>query len=190
MTRLPDADVLKDLIHYDSESGSLTWKCRDAKYFNPSERFGAQQLANMWNGKCAGKPAFSRLTANGYLAGCVFGQMNLAHRVVWKMVYGDEPESIDHINGDKANNSIANLRRATPLEQSRNQKVYSNNISGHSGVTFTARGKWKAQIHVRGRNVYLGCYTDKDEAISVRKKAERKFGFHRNHGRVNEQRTN
>jgi len=132
---------------------------------------------------------------HGSTAGCIEqgryclirldGLKHYAHRLAWFYTHGTWPESqIDHVNGDKLDNRIGNLRQATPLENSQNQPVSSRNTSGHIGVVWhKPSGKWIAQIKVRGRCHSLGYYYKKEDAVRVRQKAEIEFGFHENHGR-------
>lgn len=107
------------------------------------------------------------------------------HRVVWMIVHGHEPDQIDHINGDRSDNRICNLRNVGRRENSKNMRRYPNNKSGCSGVNLHAKSKrWIAQIRDDGRYVYLGSFVDLESAIQARKDAEAKYGYHQNHGSV------
>jgi hypothetical protein len=99
------------------------------------------------------------------------------------MVYGDEPQDIDHINGNRRDNRIANLRAVDRRENMRNARLRSNNTSGIVGVTFSRdRKKWVAQIN-DGKVRSLGRFDKFEDAVEARKAAERRAGFHPNHGR-------
>jgi len=76
---------------------------------------------------------------------------------------------VDHIDGNKLNNSLSNLRWATPVENQRNRGKQTNNTSGYKGVTFDkARGRWRAQINTGNNKVKnLGCYDTAEEAGAV-----------------------
>lgn len=89
-------------------------------------------------------------------------KMYLAHRVAWAIHYGEWPKSdIDHIDGDKKNNRINNLRTALPAENLRNKKKTKANKSGLKGVSWDAsRGRWRAVIAKNGRQKFLGYFDD------------------------------
>ena len=89
---------------------------------------------------------------------------------------------IDHINGDRYDNRIINLKEATTSENNRNRRITDRNTSGYVGVVKQG-DKWYAYIKVDGKKIHLGTYNTKDEAIQARKQAEKKYGFHENHGK-------
>jgi len=113
------------------------------------------------------------------------------HRTVWSAMYGSIPEGreIDHINGDRADNRLENLRLVTRQENMRNAKKSNANTSGCTGVTWNKRaGKWQAQTEVtqpcgKRRGKYLGVYPDWFDAVCARMSANNRYGFHVNHGR-------
>lgn len=109
------------------------------------------------------------------------GQQCRAHRVIWKLVTGDDPLTIDHVNGDKSDNRLVNLRSVPQSENNKNKPTFSNNKTGHTGITKTPYGKWKVQIG----NGYVGCYGTLEEAMDARADAEEELGYHQNHGRTN-----
>lgn len=82
------------------------------------------------------------------------------------MTTGDWPtDQIDHINGDKGDNRIANLREATNAENNRNTGAGQANTSGFKGVCWDkAKGKWRAQIEIDGRGAHLGYFTTPEAA--------------------------
>lgn len=127
-------------------------------------------------------PAGSRLGApcsNGYLMFRVMGQRYLAHRLAWLYVYGAWPDGdIDHINGNRADNRIANLREATKSQNMANTRTQANNRSGVRGVIFDkASGKWMAYMQQHGRFINLGRYDIKEDAATARQEAfSRAFG--------------
>lgn len=125
------------------------------------------------------------MSVSGYLETSIFRRRVLAHRIIWKMVYGTEPDTIDHLNGDKSDNCIKNLRSISQTLNSRNQALRKNNTSGVLGVRWEARlHKWHSRINVNRKTVHLGVYASFDEAVAARKAAEREHGFHPNHGRA------
>jgi hypothetical protein len=131
-----------------------------------------------------GREAF-RVVSNGYRQGCVLGEKYSAHRIVWKLMTGEEPDQIDHIDGDRLNNRFENLRNVSASENQRNKKLGRNNKSGISGIHFEKQTrKWDAVIYVNRKRIRLGRFANLSDAISARKMAESRYGFHVNHGRA------
>ena len=121
----------------------------------------------------------------GYIRICLNKKIHKAHRLAWLYIHGKFPNNqIDHINGITNDNRISNLRDVSSLENQRNRKNASNNTSGVIGVNWVrGRGKWHSQIQIEGKKIWLGNFTDKQDAIDARKDAEIKYNFHPNHGR-------
>ena len=178
-TDLPTPETLRKLLSYDPDTGLLTWKRR------PLEMFAGERAGKIWNTRLCGKPAFTSDTRNGYKQGMIFNKRYLAHRVVYATHHGAWPvNQIDHINGDKSDNRIANLRDVTNAENGRNTQIPSNNTSGHMGVAWDSRKcKWRSYIRAQGKNRHIGYFTDIEDAIAARAAAEVKYGYHPNHGR-------
>ena len=88
----------------------------------------------------------------------------------------DDKLCVDHIDRDKLNNHISNLRYATNSENSSNRTIGSNNTSGTTGVDFRKdKNKWRARIIKEGRQINLGFFETKEEAIEARSRAEEKY---------------
>jgi len=88
----------------------------------------------------------------------------------------DSKNCVDHIDRDKTNNHILNLRWATIIENGQNRSIGSNNKSGVIGVDFHKKNqKWRAQIKADGRRIYLGSFEDKNDAIVARENAEMRY---------------
>jgi len=120
----------------------------------------------------------------GYLRIMVNRKHYLAHRLAWLYVYGYMPTIIDHIDGNKTNNKLSNLREVSSLENQRNLTLAKNNTSGVTGVSFSkSRNKWEAKIQVNGKTIHLGRFIELEDAIIARKQGELKYGFHKNHGK-------
>jgi hypothetical protein len=181
---LPSPELLRKLIDYDPASGVMIWRARSPELFTDSIK-SAAHVAAYWNSRFAGTPALASIGRNGYLHGRIFGDAYLAHRVAWAIHYGEWPlGQIDHINHDRTNNRIANLRVVRNSENCKNTTLRASNTSGITGVTWDrANNRWRAQICVNGVMISLGRFTNKSDAIRVRKQAERRHGFHENHGR-------
>ncbi len=116
----------------------------------------------------------------GRPCGTLLGEVFLAHRIIWKMVYGENPDTIDHINGDPSDNRLSNLRNVTQAENNKNKAMFRKNKSGHPGVVQVDYGMWKVQIGTK----YIGCYADLETAIAARAEAEEAANYHENHGRA------
>lgn len=176
----PSPEILRQLLTYEPETGFLFWKHR------PAEFFKREQDWKSWNVKYANTRGFTALTIPGYHYGAIFGRMYFAHRVGFAIYNGHWPkQTIDHINGIITDNRIVNLRDVSRADNQRNQKLPNTNTSGVIGVSWNkTKNKWQAGIKVGGRNRYLGRFDDKEEAVAVRRQAEKDLGFHPNHGRV------
>lgn len=180
-----DVDILRQILKYEPETGKLFWLERPAELFADTGSGGATGAASRWNGRNAGKEALVQKARGGYLSGTIFWRPRFAHQVAWALHYGEWPMNpIDHINGDRADNRIANLRCVSYTDNARNQRIPKNNTSGVMGVRFyTPLGRWLATIGVGGRKIHLGYFDNKESAIAARKEAETRYGFHPNHGR-------
>ncbi len=176
--KLPSPRVLRRLLDYDPETGELRWKER------PVWMFKKHHEARSWNTRRRGRLASSKC-GNDYLRVTVLYRNFYAHRVVWALCNGKWPsQQIDHINGNRADNRIENLRDVECAQNQRNMGRSIRNKSGVTGVWWDgARSKWQATIWVRKKVVHLGRFKKKREAIAARKAAETKYNFHPNHGR-------
>lgn len=120
---------------------------------------------------------------HGYIRIYINGKIYLAHRIAWLYVYGVMPEQIDHINHNRADNRIKNLRNIAYAENSKNKTLSKNNKTGVSGIYFDKkRESFKVQIKSNGKNIFFGRYKDFEKAVSVRNSAYKELGFHPNHG--------
>ena len=157
-------DLLNHLFEYDKETGNLIWKI---------------QQRGIRKGSIAGS-----VKSHGYLCVGINYKSYRAHRLIFLMHKGYLPKTIDHINGDKLDNRIENLRAATVGQNQHNRKTNANNTSGYKGVCWNkARKKWKSQIRLEGKRINLGHYTNIEEAAeAVRKAREELHGDFANHG--------
>jgi hypothetical protein len=180
----PSPSVLRQLIDYDPETGALVWRVRDVSFFTDGKKSAIQSMRR-WNTRYAGKPALNCKGNRGYFKGGVSGEAYLAHRVVWAIYSGSWPENeIDHINGNKLDNRIENLRSATRQENGKNVPIGSRNTSGTIGVHWREdQSRWVASINKNGKLKHIGSFKSKDEAIQARAKANLEYGYHANHGR-------
>lgn len=156
-------EYLTKVLEYEPESGVFIWKIRVSQAVKPGDIAGS-------------------VNKNGYLFIKVGKYIYRAHRLAWFYFYGQWPPienyQIDHIDGNRLNNSIKNLRLASNAKNARNHKLYSHNTSGISGVSFAeANNKWKATIRYNGKNIHLGYFTSFEEAVKARVIAEKELGY-------------
>lgn len=179
MAELTFSEISK-LLKYEPGTGKLFWLPR------PVEVCTSEAEAKRWNSRFAEKEAFQTIDSDGYFKGAIMCRHFRAHRVVWLLHYREWPKNqIDHINGIKTDNRICNLRDVTPAENSKNQRASIKNTSGFRGVYWNKNdGKWQSYIRENGRSKHLGVFTDFNEAVAARQKAEVEQGYHQNHGRV------
>lgn len=179
---LPSQSLLLQLLRYDPETGKLFWRERPASMFALSQR--DDRMGRTWNTRYAHKEALTAIGTHGYRSGSIGKAKFLAHRVIWKLVTGEEPEQIDHINHIRLDNRLANLRASDVVENARNMTRRRDNSSGVTGVHWHKPGnKWRAQIKSRGGKISLGLFDEFDQAVAARRAAEVEYGFHENHGR-------
>jgi hypothetical protein len=174
-----DINLLRSLLRYDAETGKMIWREREPSMFDSAKR------AEFWNMRYAGKEAMSYIH-NGYRSGTILGVAREAHRIAWAIHYGFWPKHyIDHINGDRSDNRISNLRDVPQRINLSNTKAYKSNSSGVTGVGWhkSAR-KWKASICVSSVHKHLGLFDEFADAVHARSSAEKEFGYHANHGRT------
>ena len=177
---LPSPEELRQLLSYDPETGKLFWKSRNR------ENFATERGWKIWLSICQGREAFTSKNSNGYLIARVCGVSLRAHRVAWAINFGEwPPEDIDHINGNRIDNRIANLRAVTRAENCRNRALSYRNQSGIYGVSFDQKlNKWIVRIYIDGQQKNIGYFVHKEDAVKCRKSSERALGYHRNHGRI------
>ena len=149
------ADYLKMLLCYDSETGIFTRRV-DVVCGKGAVRFKA--------GTAAGG-----LDSQGYWRIMINGKDYSAHRLAWLHVFGVWPErQIDHINENKSDNRLENLRLATQSENSSNRGAQKNNTSGFKGVVWHKhKKKWMAQIRAGGKQKYLGLFSSAESAYAA-----------------------
>lgn len=182
-------ELLAKLVRVDPETGHIFWLYRPTEMFADNGRYSAARNQKIWNTRYAGRRAFCKPNGKGYVAGKLFTRDIVGHQVAWALYYGAWPkQEIDHINGVRDDNRKANLRLVSVAENRRNAARPSHNTSGHVGVGYRPKrgriAQWRAYIKVAGKQIELGHYTTKEQAIAARKAAERKYGFHENHGRA------
>ena len=148
--------ALKQALSYDRNSGSFVWIKKNAK------------------GVKAGTSAGSNKCADGYARIKLFGQPYMAHRLAWFYENGHWPDNlIDHINGNKMDNRMINLRDVTHSVNLQNQRgPRSNNKSGFLGVKAHNWG-WMSQIKNHKQTIFLGTFATPELAHAAYVKAKR-----------------
>lgn len=182
-----DIDLLRTLLRYEPDTGRLFWLRRDVGLFEATPNKTAEQLCKWWNGCFAGAEAFTATGNHGCRHGKLFNTAFYAHRVAWAIQHGFWPEhEIDHINGNRADNRIENLRAVDHQTNMQNKKLYRSNGSGEHGVSYhPGKDRWQAYITVSGSRRHVGTFRTVEAAIDARRNAQRAAGvFHRNHGRA------
>lgn len=173
-------DLIRKLLDYDPYSGKLFWQNRPVDMFEN----GTLKCANLWNAAHAGKEAFTNIGVGGYLRGTIRNMSFPAHRVIYAWVHGEWPDLVDHINGVRSDNRIANLRSVSAAENSKNVALRCDNSSGHAGVYKRQKAQgYHAQIKHAGKTYNLGSFATLEDAASARANAELHFGFSSRHGR-------
>lgn len=153
------AQALRELLHYDAETGVMTWRQRLGRRF-----------------QFAGKQAGS-VDRRGYrvIFFADYGQQQVG-RLAWLYMTGALPIGlIDHINGVVDDNRFANLRDVSHTENLQNQRrAQKSNKSGVLGVTRQKNG-YSAEISVAKKRVYLGTFKTPEEAHAAYVDAKRKL---------------
>lgn len=136
---------IRALISYNPITGDLSWRDRVGGGVGASP---GVEYARKWNFRHSGKPALSIIDDKGYKHGRVLSVNIKAHRAAWAIYYGYWPEVfVDHINGDRSDNRIENLREATRSQNARNRVSTKNSTSRYLGVHWNSRDKiWESQI--------------------------------------------
>jgi hypothetical protein len=153
---MTDQDFIEFLninVAYDESTGLFSWQ---------------QKRQGVTNGK------FGNLEKTGYIRAKILNKKYLAHRLAWFVVYGQWPEGqIDHINGNRADNRIANLRVVDSSGNAQNRRAkQKNNQSGYFGV-HASGGKWRAQIRIEKKLQHLGVFDTPELASEAYLSAKR-----------------
>lgn len=134
---------LKEILHYDPKIGIFTWRINHGIRAKIGQKAGYKNMYGYW--------------------GIGIDQKNYKlHRLAWLYIFGEFPKNqIDHINLDKSDNRISNLREATPSENAMNRGIKSNNTSGFKGINWSRRHKsWCARISINNKRIQIGYFKD------------------------------
>lgn len=140
-------DEMKERLNYDPNTGVITWRESKSNYVKNGTECGT-------------------LKPSGYLVINFSKQLYRAHRVAWVMHYGKNPSTfLDHVNQDKTDNRIENLREASSSQNKCNITRRSDNKSGYRGISWDRfRNKWKVEVQIQGKSVRKRI-ADFDEAV-------------------------
>lgn len=162
---LPSQDYLRQCFNYEPDTGLLVWRTR------PIDHYQSAKVWKIITKRCAGLTAGYRNKA-GYIAVNLDGSMYLAHRIIVKLVEGEDCEEVDHVDGIRHNNLWGNLRPTSTKNNRRNTRISSRNRSGFKGVHFyKSRNKYTAEIRVEQRTLHLGYFSNAEEAHAAYCKA-------------------
>jgi hypothetical protein len=160
----PNIELINSLVEY--KDGKLFWKPRLAHMFTPTGTRSAEGCASQWNKRYAGKEAFTHVGNHGYRVGNFMNTVLLAHRVIYAMHCGNwDFEIVDHIDGNRLNNKIENLRQCSNAENIRNKakskgKALPKGVSAH-------QGKYIAYITKNYQQMYLGVFDTVEKAATA-----------------------
>lgn len=160
-----DKKQLKNLLKYDKYTGKFTYKISSG---------------SVKKGNFAGY-----INPKGYEVICINKKLYLSHRLAFLYVTGKFPNKlVDHIDHNKLNNKWKNIRGCNLEDNQLNRSLNKNNKSGFNGIEWNKRdSKWSVRINIKGKRKYLGSYKNIKEAIKVRKEANIKYNYHKNHGK-------
>lgn len=146
---------LTELLVYDKDSGVFTWRIKHCRKTIVGTIAGHQ-------------------LKKGYRQIRIDRTLYPEHRLAWFYTHKEWPyPEVDHINRDKSDNRMSNLRISMPGAQQFNTGMFKHNSSGIKGVSFHKNtGTWRAYIQVNGKFISLGCYKTIEEAEMARKNKE------------------
>ena len=164
-------EEVRSLFDYDPETGKLYWKPRERSYFKSLNSW------SRWNNRYPGNEA-GYYSCNGYVQIRIFkNKLYQAHRIAWIHYYEEIPDQfIDHINGDKLDNRILNLRKATYADNTRNRHMSKGEIP-FKGVS-KLRGyenRYRAYVFLNDKQIHLGVYDTPEEAHAAYCEAAQKY---------------
>lgn len=172
---LPTPNQIRQLLHYEPDTGRFFWVERGPEWFTHCTPGHEDRIRSAWNAAWSGKEA-------GLINGYGYRQINIqrrhigGHRIAWCYVYGAWPNGqIDHINGVREDNRIANLRDVSHDANQRNMRLGRHNTSGVSGVHLCKiTGRWRAEVRAFGTRHRLGRFPTLEgaQATVMEKRAE------------------
>jgi hypothetical protein len=163
-----NSTLSKESLHelFEYRDGDLYWKVRPSNCVKIGDKVGCFDFHT------------------GYYRVRFNNKLHHNHRLIFLMHHGYLPKMVDHIDCNRSNNKIENLREADQYKNQQNQKISKNSSSGYKNVTWRAdRNKWSVRIMANGKYVSGGCFENPEDAskkaIELREKL---FGEFANHG--------
>lgn len=176
---LPDIEILRQRFRYEPATGRLL--CAIRKDEGAARRTRDRERAISWNANVFGKPVGCLDKTRGYLIVGIGRQNYFAHRIIWKLVHGIDPVGdIDHINGVRTDNRLANLRIASPALNARNKRTTVRSKTGVRGV-YKYGERFLAMVKEQGAFKRLGSFLTLEEAAAARMKHDAANGFTARH---------
>lgn len=198
-------EVVREFFDYDPETGIVTWRVRDVKWFVDTVRYSAETHCAWWNRRFSGKEAGAVNNDTKYRTVGIKGRKNYPiHRIIWLWMTGEWPDTIDHENGIRDDNRWCNLRNVTAKQNSQNRKLRKDKRDKDLPVGISRR----TQLQKSGSRLISYDYLvvqiwppegkqvvkmfslhKRDEkevyeaAMKLRNELYEKFGYHPNHGR-------
>ena len=153
MRHLHDPEFLRSALDYSQTTGVFTWKVKPAQ---------CTQIGDVAGG----------INKRGRMMISYQRRLYQAHRLAWLYVHGSLPaDQIDHIDGDRLNNAIDNLREATNQQNAANRPALRTNRHGAKGVAIARRvrkpARYRARIRVNNKLIHLGYFPTSDEAAAA-----------------------
>ena len=151
--------VIQEFMKYDKTTGQLTWIKKVGRKINPGMRVGSKNN-------------------RGYVEFDLYGKRYRAHRVIWAISTGSDTDlQIDHINGDKSDNRVSNLRAVTCSVNMQNQRAAK--VTSKTGILGASpkkgTGRFVAQIKANGLARYIGVFDTAEEAGHAYLSAKRRL---------------
>lgn len=158
MSKEISQSYIKSIFNYDPDSGVITFR--------------------------HSRKPLSTMSTNGYLVARLGNEFFMSHRIAWVIINGMIPEGVevDHMDGDKLNNRIENLRLVSHSVNMKNVGKRKSNTSGVTGVTITKSGKYRARVKSNGVYILNASCETLEEAASLVKKVRLENDFTDRHG--------
>jgi len=148
-------ELANEYLTYNQAIGEFRWRK------SPNRRIAVGKIAGV------------RLNSDGYKEIQLKGTLYKAHRLAWLMCTGNMPDQIDHMNCDRSDNRLINLRSVSSKENTHNQvNAHKNSSTGVLGVVPRPSGRYAAEIRVNGKKNYIGTFNTIDEASAAYRKAK------------------
>lgn len=154
---------LRELLSYDPETGVFTWRI----------------TRNKCKAMCSAGCVAGALRPDGYISIGIDFDIHMAHRLVWLYISGEWPtDQLDHINGNRSDNRLKNLREATSAINNQNRRTISDSKKGvgRLGVNWRPeKGKYRATIQSKGISMHIGYFDSEEAAHSAYLDAKRRI---------------